>query len=752
MSSAPPPATNTTTPPAVPPPPPPVASAPPPSISISPPPPDLSPPPPASVSPPPSPSSTPTSPAPPSSTPLVSPPPPSTLSVSPPPPTPISSSTPSPPSNSSSSSLNYSAIIGISIAGVVILLVLGLLCFCCMKKKRNRRNDHGNEHYYIPPPAPRPKEQHWQQSNPPPAEHYAMAPNPSAQSSRPPPSQNRPPPPFINSGGGSASSNSASGMEFGFSKNAFTYDELERATQGFADGNLLGQGGFGYVHKGILPNGKEVAVKSLKEGSIQGDREFQAEVEIISRVHHKHLVSLVGYCISGSQRILVYEFVTNKTLEFHLHGRGQPPMNWPTRLKIALGSAKGLAYLHEDCHPKIIHRDIKAANILLDFKFEAKVADFGLAKVSSDLNTHISTRVMGTFGYLAPEYASSGKLTDKSDVFSYGVMLLELITGHRPVSKTAYTDDCLVDWARPLLTGAQEDNDYDSLVDPRLQKSFNENEMVRMVACAAACVRHSARRRPRMSQNKLVVAVGIEQIVRALEGNISLEDLNDGMMPGHSRVHGSYGSSDYDSREYKEANLKKFGQETATSQDQGSSEYGGTTSEYGLYPSGSSSEAQTGQPAADSPSTSPPADVFPPASSQPPPPDASEPPPADFEPSPATPSSTQTPPPPPISQKSTPNSSAKSSTPPPVLEWTSSSKSSNSPSSELSNVSMGVIAGAVVGAEAALTTRDLTTQTHHIQVHHKHLVTLVGYCITGSQRMLVYEFVANKTLEFHLYG
>jgi serine/threonine protein kinase len=219
------------------------------------------------------------------------------------------------------------------------------------------------------------------------------------------------------------------------------------ATNGFSDANLLGQGGFGFVHKGVLPNGTEVAVKQLRDGSGQGEREFQAEVEIISRVHHKHLVSLVGYCISGVNRLLVYEFVPNNTLEFHLHGRGRPTLDWPTRLKVALGSAKGLAYLHEDCHPKIIHRDIKASNILLDLRFEAKVADFGLAKFTSDTNTHVSTRIMGTFGYLAPEYAASGKLTEKSDVFSFGVMLLELITGRRPVSsRQAPMDDNLVDW------------------------------------------------------------------------------------------------------------------------------------------------------------------------------------------------------------------------------------------------------------------------------------------------------------------
>lgn len=396
----------------------------------------------------------------------------------------------------------------------------------------------------------------------------------------------------MSTGGGSGSSfgsenplpppSPSPGISLGFSKSTFSYEELAMATDGFSDANLLGQGGFGYVHKGVLPNGKEVAVKSLKAGSGQGEREFQAEVEIISRVHHKHLVSLVGYCMTGSQRLLIYEFVPNQTLEFHLHGKGRPTMDWPTRLRIALGAAKGLAYLHEDCHPKIIHRDIKAANILLDYKCEAKVADFGLAKLSNEVNTHISTRVMGTFGYLAPEYAASGKLTDKSDVFSYGVMLLELITGRRPVDPThSYIDDSLVDWARPLLTRALEENNFDSLVDPRLQNNFNPNELARMVACAAASVRHSARRRPRMSQ-----------VVRALEGEVSLSDLNEGIRPGQSSIYSSYGSSDYDNGQYKE-DMKKFRQMALDSQQYGSSEYGGTTSEYGMYPSGSSSEAQT---------------------------------------------------------------------------------------------------------------------------------------------------------------
>jgi serine/threonine protein kinase len=266
---------------------------------------------------------------------------------------------------------------------------------------------------------------------------------------------------------------------------------------------------------------------------------------------------------------LVYEFVANNTLEFHLHAKGRPTMEWSARLKIALGSAKGLAYLHEDCHPKIIHRDIKASNILLDYKFEAKVADFGLAKFTEDNNTHVSTRVMGTFGYLAPEYASSGKLTEKSDVFSFGVMVLELITGRRPVDTTqTFMDDSLVDWARPLMTRALEDGNYEPLVDLKLQKNYKENEMARMIAVAAACVRHTAKRRPRMSK-----------VVRALEGDSSLEDLHDGAGQ----------SSEYESSNYNE-DMHKFRKMALQGSDYQSSQYSAPTSEYGLNPSGSSSE------------------------------------------------------------------------------------------------------------------------------------------------------------------
>ncbi|KAK2985312.1 hypothetical protein RJ640_024308 [Escallonia rubra] len=489
-------------------------------------------------SPPPTPSPT-NSPLPTRSTPSSSPPLPPTppdVTRSPPPLSEMTRSSPPPSSPpSSSSGLSTGLVVGIAIGGVLILAFISIL-FVCYKKKRRR--DQRPAGYCVPPP-PGPKDdpyggqpQQWQHNAPPPGQHViTMPPKPSpppAAVSRPPHSpvrapspQASPPPPSMSSSRGSGSNYSGGSNPFpppslGFSKSTFSYEELAVATDGFSDANLLGQGGFGLVHRGVLPNGKEVAVKQLRAGSGQGEREFQAEIEIISRVHHKHLVSLVGYCMTGSQRLLVYEFVPNNTLEFHLHGKGRPTMGWSTRLRIALGSAKGLAYIHEDCHPKIIHRDIKAANILLDFNFEVKVGDFGLAKFTSDAATHISTRVMGTFGYLAPEYAASGQLTEKSDVFSFGVMLLEMITGRRPYDKHQTSmDDSLVDWARPLLTRALEEGNFDTLVDQRLQNDYDQNEMARMVACAAACVQHSSRRRPRMSQ-----------VVRALEGDVSLSDLN----------------------------------------------------------------------------------------------------------------------------------------------------------------------------------------------------------------------------------
>lgn len=203
-------------------------------------------------------------------------------------------------------------------------------------------------------------------------------------------------------------------------------------------------------------------------------------------------------------------------------------------MKIAIGAARGLAYLHEGCNPKIIHRDIKSSNILLDDSYEAQVADFGLARLTDDTNTHVSTRVMGTFGYMAPEYATSGKLTDRSDVFSFGVVLLELVTGRKPVDPTQPVgDESLVEWARPILLRAIETGDFSELADPRLHRQYIDSEMFRMIEAAAACIRHSAPKRPRMVQ-----------IARALDSGDQLYDLSNGVKFGQSTI--------YDSGQYNE--------------------------------------------------------------------------------------------------------------------------------------------------------------------------------------------------------
>ncbi|XP_064978854.1 proline-rich receptor-like protein kinase PERK8 isoform X2 [Musa acuminata AAA Group] len=292
-----------------------------------------------------------------------------------------------------------------------------------------------------------------------------------------------------------------------------------------ASSHASGEGGCGCVYKGRLRDGREVAVKQIKVGGAQGEREFKSEVETISRVHHRHLVSLVGYCVSENRRLLVYDYVPNRTLYYHLHGKGMPIMEWTVRVKVAVGAARGIAYLHEDCHPRIIHRDIKSSNILLDYSFEAQVSDFGLARMAVDANAHVTTCVMGTFGYLAPEYATSGKLTSNSDVYSFGVVLLELITGRKPVDTSQPVgDESLVEWARPLLIQALENGDFGDLPDPRLDGNYNKDEMFRMIEIAAACTRHSSTMRPRMGQ-----------VVRALESLADL-DINNGVRPGQSEV------------------------------------------------------------------------------------------------------------------------------------------------------------------------------------------------------------------------
>ncbi|KAG7647353.1 unnamed protein product [Arabidopsis thaliana] len=429
--------------------------------------------------------------------------------------------------------------VGMAVAGFAIMALIGVVFLVRRKKKRNI--DSYNHSQYLPHPNFSVKSDGFLYGQDP-GKGYSSGPNGSMYNNSQQ-QQSSMGNSYGTAGGGyphhqMQSSGTPDSAILGSGQTHFSYEELAEITQGFARKNILGEGGFGCVYKGTLQDGKVVAVKQLKAGSGQGDREFKAEVEIISRVHHRHLVSLVGYCISDQHRLLIYEYVSNQTLEHHLHGKGLPVLEWSKRVRIAIGSAKGLAYLHEDCHPKIIHRDIKSANILLDDEYEAQVADFGLARLNDTTQTHVSTRVMGTFGYLAPEYASSGKLTDRSDVFSFGVVLLELVTGRKPVDQTQpLGEESLVEWARPLLLKAIETGDLSELIDTRLEKRYVEHEVFRMIETAAACVRHSGPKRPRMVQ-----------VVRALDCDGDSGDISNGIKIGQSTT--------YDSGQYNEDIMK----------------------------------------------------------------------------------------------------------------------------------------------------------------------------------------------------
>ncbi|CAN8269954.1 unnamed protein product [Cochlearia groenlandica] len=281
----------------------------------------------------------------------------------------------------------------------------------------------------------------------------------------------------------------------------FTFRELATATKNFRQECLIGEGGFGRVYKGKLDKfDKVVAVKQLDRKGLQGHKEFIVEVLMLSLLHHNHLVNLIGYCADGEQRLLVYEYMSQGSLEDHLFDLtpGQTPLDWDIRIKIAAGTAKGLEYLHDKADPPVIYRDLKAANILLDSDFNAKLSDFGLAKLSPvGEKQHVSSRVMGTYGYCAPEYQRTGELTVKSDVYSFGVVLLELITGRRVIDSTRPKDEHnLVTWAQPMF---KEPSRYSELVDPSLEGIFPEQSLNQAVAIAAMCLQEEATTRPLIS-------------------------------------------------------------------------------------------------------------------------------------------------------------------------------------------------------------------------------------------------------------
>ncbi|KAF5481470.1 hypothetical protein F2P56_002116 [Juglans regia] len=279
----------------------------------------------------------------------------------------------------------------------------------------------------------------------------------------------------------------------------FTFRDLEFSTNRFSAETVLGEGGYGVVYRGRLVNGTEVAVKKLFNNLGQAEKEFRVEVEAIGHVRHKNLVRLLGYCIEGVHRMLVYEYVNNGNLEQWLHGamcqRGI--LTWEARMKVILGTAKALAYLHEAIEPKVVHRDIKSSNILIDDEFNAKVSDFGLAKFLGSGESHITTRVMGTFGYVAPEYANSGLLNEKSDIYSFGVLLLEAITGRDPVDYARPANEVnLVEWLK-MMVGTRR---AEEVVDPSLEVKPTTRSLKHALLVALRCVDPDADKRPKMSQ------------------------------------------------------------------------------------------------------------------------------------------------------------------------------------------------------------------------------------------------------------
>ncbi|XVF35023.1 hypothetical protein REPUB_Repub18cG0109400 [Reevesia pubescens] len=285
------------------------------------------------------------------------------------------------------------------------------------------------------------------------------------------------------------------------SAKTFSASEIEKATDNFDASRIIGEGGFGRVYSGVLEDGTKVAVKVLKRDDQQGGREFLAEVEMLSRLHHRNLVKLIGICTEERNRCLVYELIPNGSVESHLHGvdKESAPLEWDARIKIALGAARGLAYLHEDSSPRVIHRDFKSSNILLEHDFMPKVSDFGLARTAMDEEgRHISTRVMGTFGYVAPEYAMTGHLLVKSDVYSYGVVLLELLTGRKPVDMTQPPgQENLVAWARPLLASKEG---LEIIIDTSLGSDVPLDSVAKVAAIASMCVQSEVSHRPFMGE------------------------------------------------------------------------------------------------------------------------------------------------------------------------------------------------------------------------------------------------------------
>ncbi|XP_052177862.1 probable leucine-rich repeat receptor-like serine/threonine-protein kinase At3g14840 isoform X1 [Diospyros lotus] len=325
---------------------------------------------------------------------------------------------------------------------------------------------------------------------------------------------------------------------------SFTLRQIKAATNNFDATNKIGEGGFGFVYKGLLADGTTIAVKQLSSKSKQGNREFVNEIGMVSALEHPHLVKLYGCCIANSQLLLVYEYMENNSLARALFGpeEFQLKLDWQTRYKICIGIARGLAFLHEESRLKIVHRDIKATNVLLDKNLNPKISDFGLAKLDEEDNTHISTRIAGTYGYMAPEYAMHGYLTDKADVYSFGIVALEIASGRSNTSFRA-KEPCFNLLDRTLELKAE--GRLTELVDPKLGSAFNRDEAMVMIDVALLCTNAAASVRPAMSS-----------VVSMLEGRTVVKEPL------------SYGTKSHDQVKFKgKMDEWKHSQETKMTED-----------------------------------------------------------------------------------------------------------------------------------------------------------------------------------------
>ncbi|XP_076913016.1 putative serine/threonine-protein kinase PBL17 [Bidens hawaiensis] len=284
----------------------------------------------------------------------------------------------------------------------------------------------------------------------------------------------------------------------------FTYEEMQIATKLFRSDQVLGEGGFGVVYKGVIDEQVRtgysrinVAVKELDPEGIQGDREWLAEVNYLGQLQHPNLVKLIGYCCEEDHRLLVYEYMASGSLENHLFRRISETLTWSRRMKIALHAAKGLAFLYDAERP-VIYRDFKTSNILLDVDFNAKLSDFGLAKDEPmGDQTHVSTRVMGTYGYAAPEYVMTGHLTARSDIYGFGVVLLEMLIGRKAMDKSKPSHEHnLVDWARPILTNEKK---CLKILDPRMDGQYLPKDAIKVANLAHKCISQNPNGRPTVS-------------------------------------------------------------------------------------------------------------------------------------------------------------------------------------------------------------------------------------------------------------